>query len=81
MEWYLALSFLLGMILFFMFLGVPVALAFLAANMVGATYFMGGSGDLLRQMSRGIGQLTNNCLLYTSPSPRDATLSRMPSSA
>ena len=25
--------------------------------------------------------ITNNCLLYTSPSPRDATLSRMPSSA
>ena len=24
---------------------------------------------------------TNGCLLYTSPSPRDATLSRMPSSA
>ena len=24
---------------------------------------------------------TNICLLYTSPSPRDATLSRMPSSA
>ena len=29
------------------------------------------------------GQLSasNGCLLYTSPSPRDATLSRMPSSA
>ena len=26
-------------------------------------------------------RLSNNCLLYTSPSPRDATLSRMPSSA
>ena len=26
-------------------------------------------------------ELTNVCLLYTSPSPRDATLSRMPSSA
>ena len=26
-------------------------------------------------------QQTNICLLYTSPSPRDATLSRMPSSA
>ena len=26
-------------------------------------------------------KLENNCLLYTSPSPRDATLSRMPSSA
>ena len=25
--------------------------------------------------------LPNPCLLYTSPSPRDATLSRMPSSA
>ena len=25
--------------------------------------------------------LTKTCLLYTSPSPRDATLSRMPSSA
>ena len=26
-------------------------------------------------------KLYHNCLLYTSPSPRDATLSRMPSSA
>ena len=26
-------------------------------------------------------ELSNACLLYTSPSPRDATLSRMPSSA
>ena len=26
-------------------------------------------------------QGNKNCLLYTSPSPRDATLSRMPSSA
>ena len=26
-------------------------------------------------------QITRYCLLYTSPSPRDATLSRMPSSA
>ncbi len=62
MEWYTALVFLLGMILGFMFLGVPVALAFLAANMIGATYFMGGSGDIFTQMSRGIGQLTNNAL-------------------
>ena len=26
-------------------------------------------------------EVLKNCLLYTSPSPRDATLSRMPSSA
>ena len=29
----------------------------------------------------GIDYLAERCLLYTSPSPRDATLSRMPSSA
>ena len=29
----------------------------------------------------GSGRLLESCLLYTSPSPRDATLSRMPSSA
>ena len=28
-----------------------------------------------------MGEKTKPCLLYTSPSPRDATLSRMPSSA
>ena len=30
---------------------------------------------------RGMGYAAGSCLLYTSPSPRDATLSRMPSSA
>ena len=34
--------------------------------------------QLEQQLSMG---LPNTCLLYTSPSPRDATLSRMPSSA
>ena len=62
MEWYEALFFLLGMILFFMAIGVPVALAFLAANVIGAAYFMGGRGDVFAQMSRGIGQLANNAI-------------------
>ena len=31
--------------------------------------------------SSGSGSGSGSCLLYTSPSPRDATLSRMPSSA
>ena len=62
MEWYYALAFLLCTVLAFMFVGVPVALAFLAANMIGATYFMGGSGSLFTQMSRGIGQLANNAI-------------------
>ena len=30
---------------------------------------------------KAIDPSSNDCLLYTSPSPRDATLSRMPSSA
>ena len=34
-----------------------------------------------RLLDRGEGVYYWNCLLYTSPSPRDATLSRMPSSA
>ena len=34
-----------------------------------------------RLNSIGVRPINNICLLYTSPSPRDATLSRMPSSA
>ena len=54
MEWYEALGLLLGSIMFLMALGMPVALAFLAANIVGAWIFMGGE--------RGVGQLLNNGL-------------------
>ena len=37
----------------------------------------------LQEKDHGLSEelLSNTCLLYTSPSPRDATLSRMPSSA
>ena len=37
-----------------------------------------GGADARARPARGNGR---TCLLYTSPSPRDATLSRMPSSA
>ena len=48
-----------------------------AARHVGADfeYIFNPSGDM-GDMAKSI-----TCLLYTSPSPRDATLSRMPSSA
>ena len=36
--------------------------------------------SLLDELTEGKG-ISETCLLYTSPSPRDATLSRMPSSA
>ena len=37
--------------------------------------------DIKEMMEDKYLDLYKNCLLYTSPSPRDATLSRMPSSA
>ena len=41
-----------------------------------------GVGVGTTMLSKGkIEKNPNSCLLYTSPSPRDATLSRMPSSA
>ena len=39
------------------------------------------SRSLVGQLETGACLETKSCLLYTSPSPRDATLSRMPSSA
>ena len=44
-------------------------------------YYLGIKSNLEPQIKEGIGGLRDICLLYTSPSPRDATLSRMPSSA
>ena len=35
----------------------------------------------LQDIRIGESKLVNDCLLYTSPSPRDRSLSRMPSSA
>ena len=40
-----------------------------------------GKAELSVQLKYSNGEPVINCLLYTSPSPRDATLSRMPSSA
>ena len=36
---------------------------------------------LKSSFNNSFGDMSKDCLLYTSPSPRDATLSRMPSSA
>ena len=37
--------------------------------------------EILEEIRKQIAVQMYTCLLYTSPSPRDATLSRMPSSA
>ena len=58
-------------------LEVPVAItAFNAAELEAAAIV--NLGDILDATP---GAVYNDCLLYTSPSPRDRTRSRMPSSA
>ena len=40
MEWYEATLFLLGAVLALMLIGLPVAIAFIGANILGAIYFL-----------------------------------------
>ncbi|MHA1536068.1 MAG: TRAP transporter large permease [Alphaproteobacteria bacterium] len=47
MEWYLAMILLLGMVCVGMFLGLPVAFAFFAANVAGTFFFLGGDAGLV----------------------------------
>ena len=52
MAWYEVLALLLGMLLVFMAIGMPVVFAFFASNLVGAWIFMGGQ--------IGVAQLVRN---------------------
>ena len=56
----------------FIFMGILMEQAGLMERLFNAVQLM---------LSKTRGALFYACLLYTSPSPRDATLSRMPSSA
>jgi tripartite ATP-independent transporter DctM subunit len=63
MEWFEALAVLLGVILFLMAIGMPVALAFLAANILGAWIFMGGERGVAQLLNNGFGSLTKYALM------------------
>jgi len=63
MEWYEALALLLGTIMLLMALGMPVALAFLAANIFGAWIFMGGERGVIQLLNNGLGALTSFALV------------------
>jgi tripartite ATP-independent transporter DctM subunit len=63
MEWYAALALLLGPIIAFMAVGMPVALAFLAANIIGAWIFMGGDRGVVLLLNNGWGALTKFALV------------------
>ena len=70
MDWYEILALLLGMLIAFMALGLPVVFAFFAANLVGAFIFMGGD--------KGVMQLDRKSTRLNSS---HSSVSRMPSSA
>jgi len=63
MEWYAALGLLLGTIIILMAIGMPVALAFLAANIIGAWIFMGGERGVAQLLNNGLGSLTKYALV------------------
>ena len=63
MEWFEALAVLLGVILVLMAIGMPVALAFLAANILGAWIFMGGERGVAQLLNNGFGSLTKYALM------------------
>ncbi len=63
MEWFEALGLLIGSILVLMAIGMPVALAFLAANILGAWLFMGGARGVTLMLNNGFGSLTNFALV------------------
>ena len=63
MAWYEALGLLLGTIIVLMAIGMPVALAFLAANIIGAWIFMGGDRGVMQLLNNGLGSLTKYALV------------------
>ncbi|WP_394168709.1 TRAP transporter large permease subunit [Saccharospirillum alexandrii] len=63
MEWYFALGFLLSLIVLFMGIGTPIALAFLAANVIGSWYFMGGQNGIIQLLNNGFGSLSKFSLV------------------
>ena len=63
MEWYWSIALLFGLIVALMLLGMPVAIAFLAANIAGAMFFMGGTIGIVQVLNNGFGGMTNFALV------------------
>lgn len=66
MDWYEVLALLLGMLLVFMMLGVPVVFAFFAANLIGAWMFMGGEIGVM-QLVRNAAESVQSFALLPIP--------------
>lgn len=66
MEWWEAALFMLGMVMALMAICVPVAFAFLIANIIGAFVFMGGFVGL-EQLAANAGEAVSSFVLVTVP--------------
>ena len=63
MEWYWAAALLFGLGIGLMMLGVPVAIAFFATNLVAALLYMGGASGIIQVINNGFGAMTNFALV------------------
>jgi len=58
MDWYWAALILFGLSIGLMMLGIPVAIAFFAANLIAAWLFMGGAPGIMQIINNGFGAMT-----------------------
>ena len=58
MAWYLVLTIMISGICFLMLAGVPVAFAFLGANIIAALFFFGGLPGIQQVLVNGVGSVT-----------------------
>ncbi len=63
MAWYQTLLVLIGVLVLFMALGLPVVFAFFATNLVGAYVFMGGENGILQLMRNAVDSVQSFALL------------------
>ena len=63
MAWYTVLALLLGTLVAFMALGLPVVFAFFATNLLGAWFFMGGENGILQLMRNAVDSVESFALL------------------
>ncbi len=63
MEWYWILAALIGGLVAFMLMGLPVVFAFFAVNLIGAYFVMGGDKGLLQLVRNSVVSIQNFALL------------------
>ena len=63
MAWYQGALLLFGLAVALMMIGVPVAIAFFATNLVAALLFMGGATGIVQVINNGFGAMTNFALV------------------